>query len=610
MKKLLFIIFLSGLLPSAFAQNVQVTANAQKVVEVGEQFELSYTTNAEPSNVLVPDMHDFRVLYGPTQSSSSSVQMINGKVTQSSSYVYGYVLQGTKPGKYIIGAAEVTVGGKKYKSNTLEIEVVANSSQQSNASSNQTQASTAKGKNTQDEQVTTDGDVFLRVLTDKKSVVQGEYLTATVKIYSKFQVTNVGNVDLSDAGFFKQEIEIPQAHLVRENVNGQIYYTATLKKFILIPQKSGQLKIDPVTMDCNIQKQVQSRSRGVFDDFFGPTVQNVTLKLKSKPVNLTVKSLPENVPASYNGAVGKFTFSTKIDKTKAKTNEAITIKVTVSGNGNLKLVDAPKITFPPDFDTYDPKVNLSTNASNGGISGSKTFEYLIIPRNAGEFHIGPVAFSYFDVDANQFKTLNSDEFVLNIEKGPETAATTVVSGLAKEDIKFIGKDILFIKTNDFGLSKTNSYFFGSFFFWLLYLIGIIAFGSLIWMRRRLISQNANVALVRNRRADKFASRRLKQASLHLKASEKEQFYEELLKAIWGYLSDKLNIAQSELSRDTARDLLEKRGVEEPVLKLFLEIADSCEYARYAPESTGAALHDDYNKAMELITKLQQKLKAG
>jgi hypothetical protein len=460
----------------------------------------------------------------------------------------------------------------------------------------------------QTEQVSTDGNIFIRIFADKKNVMQGEYLTVTVKLYSKLNITSIDNVEFPTfEGFFKQDIETPPIRsLERENVNGEIYGTGVLKKFILIPQKNGELKINPMTLDCNVQQQV--RSRGVFDDFFGPSVQTVPVKLKSKPVTINVKPLPANTPESFNGAVGKFTFDAKLDKKKVKTNDAITLKINISGNGNIKLIDAPKINFPPDFDTYDPKVTLNTSATNGGVSGSKIFEYLLIPRNPGEFNISPVAFTYFDVASNQYKTLSSGEFDITVEKGAETQATSVVSGLAKEDVKFIGKDILFIKTNNFSLSKINTFFFGSIWFYLIYIVGIILFAVVVWMRRRIIRQNANVAFVRNRMADKFASKRLKQANIHLKANAKEQFYEEVLKAIWGYLSDKLNISLSELSRDTARDILEKRNVDEQTVQLFIQIVDNCEYARYAPASSEITLHEDYDKAIELITKLQQKLR--
>ncbi len=589
------------------AQNVQFTAQAPKVTEVGEQFELVFSVNAEPTDLIIPKMTDFRVLFGPSTSQSSNTQWVNGKVSISSTYGYSYVMQATKPGKYIIGSAEITVNGKKYKSNPINIEVVGNAAantQTGNAPSSSSQSGTSS------EQVTTDGDIFIRVIIDKKNVYLGEYVTASIKLYSKANISSIDNVQFpAFDGFFKQDIETPPLRsLERESVNGVIYGTGIIKKFILIPQKTGEVKIDPMTMDCSIQQQVKNRRRSVFDDFFGPSVQNVQQKLKSKPITINVKPLPASKPESFNGAVGKFNMVAKTDKTATKTNDAITLKVSISGTGNIKLIEAPKINFPPDFDTYDPKINLNTGVTDGGVSGSKTFEYLLVPRNAGEFRVAPIAFTYFDIGANQYKTITSNEFVFNIEKGNESQATTVVTGLSKEDVKYIGKDILFIKTNNFRLSARYGSLFTSFWWYLIYIGGIVTFITIVWFRRRSIQINSNVALVKNRRADKFATKRLKQAKIHLDTQQIGPFYEELLKGIWGYLSDKLNIPLSELSRDYARELLGKHNLESEISTDFINLVDNCEFARYAPPSLSNTMQTDYDKAIDLILKLQQKLR--
>jgi hypothetical protein len=609
MKRFLVLCYFLGWLGWISAQNVQFTAQAPKVVEAGEQFELVFSANGEPTEFLVPKMTDFRILFGPSTSQSSSTQWINGKVTSSSTYSYSYVLIVSKPGKYIIGSAEVTVGGKKYKSNPVTIEVIGSSSgasQQGNSS-----AGTGSGQdNTVSEKVSTDGDIFIRVIIDKKNVYLGEYLTASVKLYSKANISSIDNVTFpAFDGFFKQDIETPPIRsLERETVNGEIYGTGIIKKFILIPQKTGELKIEPMTMDLSIQQQVKNRRRSVFDDFFGPSVQNIPQKLKSKTISVNVKALPGGKPDSFNGAVGRFTMDAKTDKTTAKTNDAITLKVTISGTGNIKLLEAPKINFPPDFDSYDPKVNLNTGVADGGVSGSKTFEYLIVPRNPGEFRIAPLSFTYFDVNAGQYKTITSKEFVFNIEKGEQSQATTVVSGLSKEDVKYIGKDIFFIKTGDFGLSPLYESMYTNFWWYLIYIIGMVTFVAIVWVWRRNIKINSNMALVKNRRADKFATKRLKQAKIHLDARENEKFYEELLKGIWGYLSDKLNIPLSELSRENAREMLEKQNLAPEIIQDFLQLVDNCEYARYAPPSEDNAMQHDYDKAIDLMLKLQLKLR--
>lgn len=594
------------------AQNVRVSASAsQNVLEVGEQFELQFTASAEPSNLVVPEVRDFKLLYGPSTQNSVSTQIINGKVTQSASYAYIYVMQAVKPGKYLIGAAEITVGGKKYKTNTISIEVVGNNQAKPQSGSNANSGQQGSNSSASDAPASSEGDLFLRIILDKKTVYQGERVNATIKFYSKLSVSQLGQmVNPVFNGCFQQELQIPPiTSLQRENLNGQIYGTAVLKKYVLIPQKSGSITIEPLTIECVIRQQISRRSRNPLDDAFGPQVQEIPKKAKSLPVVINVKPLPANAPASFSGAVGKFSFNATIDKTSAKTNDAISFKVTVTGNGNIKLIDAPKIAFPSDFDSYDPKISENISATSGGVSGSKTFEYLLIPRNPGQFTIDPVSFSYFDTEDGQYKSLSSKDFKLDIAKGADNQSAGVVSNnLSREDVKYIGKDILYIKTSGDSLAKKDSYFFGSIAFYLLYAIGLVLFAAAVWMWRKMIRENANVALVRNRRANKFAAKRLKQAHVHLSANEKEKFYEELLKGIWGFLSDKLNIPQSELSRDTARELLEKRNVATELTDRFIALADNCEFARYAPSSAGIDMNDDYKKAIELITKLQQTLK--
>lgn len=607
MKKLLVLGFFLAHIHAVFCQNVQVTAQAPKVVEAGEQFQLDFTINAEPSNFIVPALHDFQVVYGPSTSQSSVFQNINGRMSQSVTYTYSYVLNPTKAGKYIIGAAEVTVGGKKYKSNPINIEVVGSGSQKAQS---QAGANSQTSQSQPQQEVSADGNIFLRVIIDKKNVYQGEYLSATIKLYTKYDLSGITNAKLpAFDNFFKQDIPTPiNLHLERENVNGEIYLSGVVKKYILIPQRSGNIVIDPMSMDLVIQKPVQQRSRGFFDDFFGPSVQEVPVKIKSKPVTISVKPLPANAPNSFTGAVGHFIFDAKVDKNEVKTNDAITLKVTVSGNGNIKLIEPPKITFPSDFDTYDPKITTNTNDAAGGTSGSKTFEYVVIPRNPGDFTIPPLAFTYFDVASSSYKRETSPEFKFHVEKGPNQSPNMVAGSATQEDVRFLGKDILYIKTGNLHFNRIGSFFFGSTVFYLIFFLSLLAFAIIIWLRRRIIRQNANIAYVKNRRADKYATQRLKQAFSHLNAKEQERFYEELLKAIWGYLSDKFNISLSELSREKALETLKERNVEEEDINAFIQLVDNCEFARYAPSSAGISMKDDYDKAISLITKLQKKLR--
>jgi len=607
-KKLVVCVLLLGAAFNTFAQDIQFTANAPKVVEVGEQFQVQFSVNAKASNFIAPELKDFNLLMGPSTSQQSYVSYDNsGKVSQVFTLSYVYVFEAVKAGKFMVGPAEVTVGGKKYKSNGFTIEVIQGAGGRSSGSQQQQQQQ-QPSSSSQDEQVTGSDEVFIRLLVDRKNVYQGEYLTATVKLYTKLQVSSVGNISPSLSGFFTQDIDIPQPSLVKENVNGQIYYTATLKKIILIPQRSGSLKIDPLSVECVVQRAVKSRSRGFFDDFFGPDVQEQKVMLKTLPVAIQVKPLPSNKPESFKGAVGKFSFNATMDKSSVKANDAITLKLNVNGTGNIKLIESPKVTFPTDFDTYDPKISQSTAPKSGDISGSKTFEYLMIPRNPGTYKIPAINFSYFDPATGQYKTTSSQEFDINVAKGDDVQSATVVTGLSKEDVKFLGKDILFIKTGNFNLVRVGQHFFGSIGFYMIYILGLLAFIGIIVWRRTMIRQNANAALMRNRKADKFAAKRLKQSKIHMLANEKEKFYEELLKAIWGYLSDKFNIPLADLSRDTSIELLQGRNVDKETVDQFIELVDNCEFARYAPGATSDSIQQDYQKTIALITKLQQKLK--
>jgi hypothetical protein len=601
-KQWLAIFIFLGIAIKGNSQNINVVAEAPQVVEIGEQFQVNFSVNANASDLRVPEMKDFQLLMGPSTSQSSQTSWVNGKVSQSVSFTYSYVFTATKPGKYLIGAAEATVNGKKYKSNSFTIEVVGSSgSKQQSSQSQPSQQTGARPVEASNE------DIFLRVYVDKKNAYLGEYIAASVKLYTRLNISQNSGINPSLTGFYVQDVEMPRPTLQKENVNGQIYYTATLGKYILIPQKSGSLKIDPLTFECVVQKEVKSRSRGFFDDFFS-NVQEVPVKVKSLPVTINVKPLPENKPESFNGAVGRFSFDAKTDRNTVKANDAVTLTLSVSGTGNIKLLEAPKVSFPPDFEVYDPKTNLSSSASNGNITGTKTFEYLIIPRNPGKYTINPVTFSYFDLATNQYKTISSKEFTLDVSKGDDNQTNTIVSGHSKEDIKFIGKDILYIRDQISPLQKINSFFFGSLPFYLIFVVGILCFVVVILLRRQIILQNSNKALVRNRKADKYATKRLKQAKLHLSTNEKEKFYEEIIKAVWGYLGDKLNIATSELSRDNTGELLAKRGIESELVQQFFNLIDNCEYARYAPVAGESSLSEDYQKAIDLITKLQQKLK--
>jgi hypothetical protein len=446
------------------------------------------------------------------------------------------------------------------------------------------------------------------VNVDKKIAYLGEAITATVKIYSRVNLAQVGNaIPPSFAGFFKNDMETqPLNSLVRENVNGQIYSTGVLQRFILYPQKSGEIAIDPYKLDCIIQQAVKNRNGSLFDDFFGPSVQNVKKTISSKSFKILVKPLPDSKPPGFNGAVGDFTMKVNVDKSQLKENDALTVKIELAGTGNIKLVESPRLNLPPDFETYDPKV--SSNIAATGNSGNKVFEYLAIPRHPGKFRIPPVEFAFFNPASGNYKSISSPEYNISVGKGDDSQAANVVTALSKEDVKFVGNDIRFIKTDKFILAPIGLTLAGTTLYYLFFPVLLLLFLSLTWFRRKQIRENSDLAMVRNKKASKIAKRRLKTAEIYFHENKKEPFYEELLNALFGYLSDKLRISFAELSMEKATELLILKGIDEDLLKSITNIIDRCQYARYAPADGQGSLKDDYDSAADIIGKLEQNLK--
>jgi hypothetical protein len=590
------------LLPSftAKADDVNLTASAPKVVRVGEQFRLTYTINRNGDRITPPALNGFALLSGPNRSTSTSIQSVNGRMTQSVTNSFTYILMAEKEGKFTIPAAKVKVKGKVYSSNPVQIEVVKGNAPKAKASQ--------KGGSNPVQNASGD-KMFAAVNVSDKEVYLGESLTAEVKIYTKTSISGLDDLKLpSFSGFWSQEIPTPQQiSLQRENVNGDIYETGLIKKQLLFPQRSGEIIIEPV--EITLLTRQRMRSNNPFDDFFGGSYRTVPQKLKSKPVKIKVKPLPANKPASFAGGVGQFTMNASIDNNSLKVNDAITLKITISGSGNLKLIKPLNVNFPPDFEVYDPKTSTNVKTANGVSSGSVTFEYLIIPRHGGDFRIAPIEFSYFDLRTKNYKTSRSEAFEIHVEKGDgeQNAGSGVVTGYTKEDIKYIGKDIRYLK-NNIELKKRQSYFFGSKMFLLAYAVPFVLFLLIIIVRRSQIKQQANQAKLKNRKAGRVSQKRLKIAAKSMAKGEREQFYDEILKAIWGYLSDKLSIPVAELSKDNVSDILGDRKVSEEPVQALMDLLAECEFARYAPASVSGEMSETYKKAGNVISSLDQNIK--
>ncbi len=598
MKNIFIALFLITAFGARLSAQYTFKAQANNVVEVGENFRLNFTANANCSGFTPPTLSEFNVLAGPSSSTSSSFQYINGKTSQTMAVTFSYILQSKKEGKFTVGKAQVTIEGKVYNSDPITIEAIKGSSTPNIdvGTDNQTTA----GSN--------DGDIYIQTNLNKTSVYMGEQIISTFKVYDRAGLSYFKDYKFPIfTGFWSEDIKQPdQIQLTKENINGKIFATGVLRQSILFPQQSGKLTIEPFELECVVKQKVGKRR-----NFFGEMIDvynDVVKNLKSQPRAVTVLPLPDNKPASFTGAVGSdFTFDVKVDRTELKSNESISLKVTVSGNGNMKIIDKINIQFPNTFEIYDPKITNNINNTLAGSKGTNTYEYLVIPREPGKFKIDGIQFSYFDVNSKSYKTLSSKEITFNVLKGENNQLISTNTGLSKENVQSIGSDIRHIVADEFELRNRNSSFFGSLGFVLSYLIALLIFITLIFFLREKIKQSQNIALLKNKQANKISKRRLKEAEKLIKQGNKEGFYTEVIKALWGYLGDKLNIPVADLSRETARDTLLKQNIDIQIIDSFIEVINSCEFAKYAPVSNENQIENDYEKARKTINKLVEVL---
>jgi len=603
--KILLIFMLIGYL--AVADNIRFIMEGPEVVEAGEQFRLGFTLNERGTDLQLPDLSNFDVLMGPSTSQSSSIQIINGKTTQTSSFSYIFILRAKKEGNFTIRPASIKVDGKTYESNTLTIQVVKGQPQQAGSQQNNQQDNPQQDE-TPAANISKD-NLFVRIAVDKTNVSKGEQIISTVKLYISQNVPLNGFDEVklpTYEGFWTKDIEVPtQVNFTREVFNGKIYQVGVLKKTILFPQQTGAIRINPFEITCVVRQRVRQQ-QSFFDDFFD-NYRMVKAKVVSEPVTINVKDLP-NQPGNFSGAVGKFNITSSIDKTNVKSNEAVTLKITVNGSGNLTLINPPKLDLPQDFEAYEPKTSDRVVASDNGLNGSITFEYLFIPRFAGNFTIPGVKFVFFNPSSKQYETQTTDAYNIKVLKGSDDASSSVVSSFSKENVKMIGKDIRFIKQNKAKLKPKDSSFYGTFEFYLVYILSLAAFAVVFVLNRKKIKESANIALMRNKRANKVASKRLREASVFLKNNQAEKFYESVIKALWGYLSDKLSIPVAELNRVKASESLLSKGIEQETVTELLQIIDDCEFARYAPAAFSGTMNEIYDGAAKVMGIFEKQIK--
>ena len=596
----------------AEAQGVQFRAKANEIVYVGERFNLIYSLNAEGNNFRGPDIKDLMVLSGPFTSTSSSVQVINGKVSRTVEYTYTYMLSAGQEGVFEIPPAKVNVDGTIYESNPLKIQVIkGGSTQQGQQGSSSQRSGSSEGENLKD-------DVFIRAVANKSNPMQGEQVIITYKLYYRINISAPEfKKEPSFKGFWKTNLLEDRQSYVQytETYNGQKYNVAEIKKFAIFPQKAGKIEIESGNAVCQGQVKAQSKKSNdpFFDNFFNDPFfnryKNVEIPLTSNPVTIDVQPLPNaNRPADFTGAVGNFNFESTIDKTELKANEAINLKFTISGIGNIELVDKVNISFPPDFEVYDPKINSNINANISGVSGTKTFEYLIIPRTPGTFKINPVRFSYFDLKNNTYQTISSPEYNIKVAKGDGSASNVTYSAVNQADIKYIGSDIRHIKTKSQNFRLIGTYFFNSTNFYILTIVPVLLFIIFIIALKKELKKRNNIALMRNRKATKVAQKRMKKAQTFLNENSRNPFYEEVSQALWGYLSDKFSIPLSNLSMETVKDTLLTREVKEESINHFMETLNHCEFARFAPGESSSDMKNIYDEAVGIISKIESELK--
>ena len=590
-----------------------LTANAPQQVAVGEQFRLTYTVNTQDVSGFrvgaIPDA--FEVLMGPSRSSQSSFQIVNGHTSQSSSVTYTYIVVATKNGTFTIPPAQVTANGNAITSNSLKINVSGQAHSQGGGGG----ASQRQQQQQQREPMRAAGsaisgsDLFIKVSANKRRVHEQEPVLLTYKVYTLVDLTQLEGKMPDLQGFHTQEVPLPQQKSFKiENFNGRPYRTVTWSQYVMFPQITGKLQIPSITFNGIVVQQ--NRNIDPFEAFFngGSGYVEVKKQITAPGVEIQVDPLPAR-PADFSGGVGKFNISAQLTKDEVKANDAITLRVIVSGTGNLKLIKQPVVNFPKDFDKYDAKLTDKTRLTVNGVEGSMIYDFLAVPRHQGKFEIPPVEFTYYDTSTNSYKTARTQGFTLNVEKG-EGGSGSVSDYTGQEDVLLLNKDIRHIKMGDADQHETDEFFFGSTAYWVSLIVLVLVFISLFVIFRQRAIDNADVVGHASKRANKVATQRLKKAAKLMSAGKQNEFYDEALRALWGYVGDKLNIPVEQLSHDNIAERLTERDVQQSVIQQFIGAIDECEFERYAPGDAKGNMNKVYEAAMGAITQIASTMKKG
>lgn len=606
------LILLAGV--RAIAQDVTFTAQAPKAVVAGERFRITYRVNTRDAKEFrAPDMKSIQILTGPATSTSSSTTIVNGQVTNSTTITYTFTAVAYDEGDVELDGATIKANGKQVTSNKLSIKVLP-PDQTTQGQSNQGQGS-AQGTRPQSSGQASSNvgadDLFMLATVDKTTVYEQEALLLTYKIYKlpSVDLQSINNKMPDLKNFHVQEVELPQQKEFNlEHYNGRNYQTMVWAQYVLFPQHSGELEIPSTPFEGVIAQRVENNSGDIFDMFFNSSrYVEVKKDLTARSIKINVKPLPQGKTGAFYGGVGDFTVSSTISSTDVTANDAVTVRVILSGTGNLKLVKTPEIKFPQDFDIYDPKVDNKYTIKGGRQTGNKVYEYLVIPRHAGQYTIPAVEFQFFDPKSGSYKTVKTDEYTLNVAKGQGGESQTSVSYVNKEDLKFVGQDVRFHST-PMKLKSDSSQFFGSYLFWLCLSLPLVILLVLVVLSRKRIADNANVAKVRVKKASSVATKRLKVARRLMKENRKDQFYDEMMRALYGYFADKLSISVAELSKENIEAELKRRNVPEEPVRQIIGLLDECEFARYAPGDDTGRMDRLYEQAAGVIGQIENTIK--
>lgn len=607
MKRLIFFICYSIFIITNGVAQVRVTLQAPSQVEEGQRIRVSYVVNTQDvDDIQVGDFPGFELLYGPSTSSSSSFSIVNGKTTHTSQMTFTYTLLAQKAGNYKLPAAAVKSGGQTYRSNQASIQILQGDGSGASDGSGQSNGSAATRQRLQNagERITSN-DLYITVTASKKRLYEQEAVVLTYKLYTLVSIDQCSGKMPDLDGFHTQEIALPQQKTLKyERVNGRNYGTVVWSQYVLFPQKTGKLVVPAINFEADVVQQ--DRSVDPFDAFFGGGSSLIRVKktIVAPAVELTVDPLPTR-PANFSGAVGtQFNISGSLSPEQVDANDAVSLRLVVSGVGNMKLMKAPKVEWPKDFESYDPKMTDKTRITTNGATGNIIYDYTAVPRHGGKYSVPPVEFCYFDTNTKSYKTLRTDSFHVAVAK---TAGSAVRRVQNQEDLTVLNSDIRYIRTSAAKVRPQGSTFFGSLNYWLVYVGAVLLFLLMVAIFYRQAKANANVARRRGRKAGKAATKRLKSAAKLLKQGQSKAFYEEVTRALWGYVGDKLNLPVTELNKDNVGEQLTERGVGEESIQRFLRVLGDCEFAQYAPGDPSATMDKLYGEATEVINELDAKL---